>query len=258
MAKRKYDFWPKGDLPFGQKSYFLWPKVTIRVFPCIPVYSRVFPLYSAYSRVFPCIPCIPGYPGIPVYSRVFPVIRVFPCIPVYSRVFLNPVYSRVFPCIPVFPCHGAPREALEPRGPFREARGDRRPCSVDGVGRVVGYPLDMPIGHVQGGTPPPYPTPSTEHVRRAPRAARERASGLKWPRGLRVAGCARPQVAGLFPYLRSFWPGIQNPLQRVLGNRWIGSRSRPAGAGLDVSDLECLSWRCGTAGSVDGGDGSGG
>ena len=56
-------------------------------------------------------------------------------------------------------------------------------------------------------------------------------------------GTGRP-LAGLFPYLRSFWPGTQNGLKAVLDNRWIGSRAQPAWGGLDVSDLERLKRGC--------------
>ena len=82
-------------------------------------------------------------------------------------------------------------------------------------------------------------------------------SGLNGLAGLRVAYGSGAQGAPRLLYLRSFWPGSPDPLQGVWDNRWIGSRSRPAWAGLDVSDLECLTPRCGRAGSGDGGAGSG-
>ena len=128
---------------------------TTSVFPCIPVYSR----YSLYTGIIG----IPGIPGIPVFPSI-------PCIPVYprvSRVFRGiPVYSRVFPGIPVY---GAPREATEPRGPFRAAgtRG-RRDERGRGGGWCGGVP---PLVHPHtphggyGGVPwgyttPPPPTPA--------------------------------------------------------------------------------------------------
>ena len=221
-----------------------------RVFPCIPYY-RVFPVF----RVFPCIPgipvlspvfrvfpCIPGYPGYSrysvysVYSRVFPgspVSRVFPCIPVYSRVF------------PWFPCTARPREAIEPEARFRTARGGRGGvCRQGSTGCLVVMPM-YPGGHapwVHGQHHRHHCTTLPAHPA-APRAVRKRASGLNRPRGERVGGGAGRQAARRFSYLRSFWPGSPEPAQRVLGNRWIGSRSRPPLGGLDVSDLECLGSR---------------
>ena len=121
---------------------------------------------------------------------------------------------------------------MEPRGPFWVARGAREAilwCPWCGGGYT---------------TPPP---PHGHHRRaaRAPRATPERASGLNGPRGVRVAGTQGRHAALGFPYLRSFWPGSPDGLQAVRDNRWIGSRSRPAWAGLDVSDLECLERGCG-------------
>ena len=85
---------------------------------------------------------------------------------------------------------------------------------------------------------PHHPTPP--YLSTAPRTPRQRPSGLNRPRGVRVA-CTQGRHAALgFPYLRLFWPGGQNRLRPVLGNRWIGSRASPALAGLDVSDLERL------------------
>ena len=203
---------------------------SLLVIPCVPC----IPCVPVYSPVFPVFPCVPGIPG---YYRVYPV---FPCIPVYSR------------CVPV---RARPARPVEPRGPFLHgARGPADPVS-DGVPGRVGWgtPLVMyptpPMGGwgtCPGGTTPHHAGHHVRHrVRRAPRAVQERPSGLNGPRGDRVGGGAGGKAAGVFPYLRSFWPGGPEPAKPVPDNRWIGSRSRPPKGGLDVSDLECLRPGCG-------------
>ena len=218
------------------------------VLHCITLYSR----YSRYSRYSPVFPVIPVFP-------VFPVIPVFPGIPGYPGI---PVYSPVFPGIPVYSRSCAPREATEPRGPFLRGAWWHVPVGQTGH-RVVGCggvpPGTVPHPPMGGGvldqgytTPPHHAVTGLHHGYMTPRAAQERASGLRWPRGVRVARGRSREAAPLFLYLRSFWPGIQSQRSWLWGNRWIGSRSRRPWGLLDVSDLECLRLRCGRAGSGDG------
>ena len=221
------------------------------------------------------IPGIPGIPGIPVYSRYSRVFRVFPVLPGitrYSRVFrVFPVfrYSRVFPVFPGIPGYPgipvyslyslyslqrrAPARPIEPRGPFWPCGvALSTPLSMTGVVYGGGYPP----GHAPGACPGGYTTP-VHHPGHAQRGAQchtarsERASGLNGPRGLRVGRGRGRKAAPLFPYLRSFLPGIPDRLQPVWGNRWIGSRAPWALGPRDVSDLERLRSRCGRAGSGD-------
>ena len=97
--------------------------------------------------------------------------------------------------------------------------------------------MGMPPGHTHGVymwqttvyTTPPHPA-----------TAQEWASGLKRPRGVRAGQGQGRHAALTLLYLRSFWPGHRIGPRPIRGKCWIGSRSSPARAGLDVSDLECL------------------
>ena len=220
-------------------------------------------MYSRYSRVFPvfpCIPCIPGYSPVFPCSRVFPVFPGIPVYPVFPCIPCIPVYSRcsrVFPCIPCIPMYS--RVFPSTARPARPLSPEARYCGVAGCG--CGVPGGMPL-YTPGYAPWAYPgctcgRPPGTPPPRTPPPRRNGPLGSIGLAGLAVARGPGPHVARVFPYLRSFWPGGQNRLQPVLSNRWIGSRAGPALAGPDVSDLECLGWRCGGAGSVDVGDGSG-
>ena len=117
--------------------------------------------------------------------------------------------------------------------------------------RWWGTPWSYPIPPMGGygvcpwGTPPPYTPPRHRSSRRTRcPSGPERASGLSWPRGVRVEQGSGPQGGPRLLYLRSFWPGSQIAHRAIWGNRWIGSRYQPARGRLDVSDLECLNPRC--------------
>ena len=116
------------------------------------------------------------------------------------------MYSRI-PGIPVYSQQRAPREAVEPRGPFLAWRGV--PVVVYPGGHALYPPGYAPWAYpgVYRGMPTGYTTPGT------PRPATERASGLNRPRGVRVAGCQGRHAPLAFSYLRSFWPGAQMPLR---------------------------------------------
>ena len=217
-------------MAFGQsKAIRKLQRYSIPVYsgiPGIPVYS-VYSLYTRntlYSRVFRVFPVFPCIPGITRYSRDYPVfpglpgIPGIPCIPVYS------LYSRL----------RAPREAVEPRGPFW----------LGGGVRGVGY------GVVCRSTPPgyaPWAYPGGVHAADHPvhhpphpATAPERASGLNGLAGYRVEHGPRGHAAPGFPYLRSIWPGNPDGLQAIWGSRWIGSRAPPAkGRGMSVTWNVC-------------------
>ena len=105
-------------------------------------------------------------------------------------------------------------------------------------------PRGIPLGYptTSDSMPIPHPAPPRRTARRA-------GTGL-WAQG-GSQGAGRAGFAGptgrLLLYPRPFPPGQSEPPTAVLTNDWIGSRSRPAQAGLDVQDLVGLS--IGLAGS---------
>ena len=101
----------------------------------------------------------------------------------------------------------------------------------------MGYPRDMPQGHVPGGTPPPVPHPP--RCSRGVLSPRRSGTGLWAQEGSRVRaeGRARALRALAFLYPRLFPPGRPKPYFRLQPKYWIGSRSSPPQGGPDVQDL---------------------
>ena len=150
-----------------------------------------------------------------------------------------------FPCFPapcfLLPALCTPRRS-EPRGQFLYAADG----AVSGPGwwggvPGVGYPQDMPKGHVLGGytTTGTPPTPLV----RCPHRQRRTGTALWAQRARRVRVASR--AIGLWPmalqYLRLFSPGQRIQPESGFTNDWIGSRSEPARGRLSVQDLVGLS-----------------
>ena len=121
-------------------------------------------MYYVYSLVFPCIPVYSLYSRYPVYSLYSRYSRYSVCsgIPVYS------VYS-------LYP--RAPREALEPRGPFLHGARCGGVCRTGCTRVPVACPGVYPLG-----TPLVMPTGTRVHPVRHPPATPRAAQ--EWPSGL--------------------------------------------------------------------------